>query len=63
MTKTNMYSGNDKELAVAVCTRTYYKLNGHMPSIEELCMQLGKSYHELIRQMFERPAFVNACCA
>ena len=63
MTKTNMYSGNDKELAVAVCTRTYYKLNGYMPSIEELCRQLGRSYHDLISQMFARPAFVKACCA
>ncbi len=63
MAQTNIFTDNDHELEVAVCTRTYFKLNGYMPSIDELCRQLGKGYRELIGQLLNRPAFVSACCA
>ena len=63
MTQANFYTNNEKELSIAVCASTYFKLNGHMPSIDELCRQLGRGYRELIGQMFARPAFISACCA
>ena len=62
--KTNTsYSEQDNELTVAVCTSTYYRLNGFMPSIDELCVQLGNGYRALVVKLMNRPGFVEAICA
>ena len=63
MTGKHVFCENDNELTVAVCACTYYKLNGYMPGIDELCSQLGSGYRTLVIQLLNRPAFVKACCA
>lgn len=63
MTGTRCYSDSNRELTVAVCISTYYRLNGRMPSIEELCSQLGSGYQGLAIKMMNSRTFVEACCA
>ena len=63
MNRIDILSENDCELAVAVCTSTYYRLNGCMPSIDELCGQLGSGYRTLVIKLMNRPAFLEAVCA
>lgn len=63
MNRTDIISENDSELTVAVCTSTYYRLNGRIPSIDELCGQLGSGYRSLVIRLMNRPAFLEAVCA
>lgn len=43
------YDYKELKQILAVCSTTFYNLNGFLPDLEELCRQVGAEYRTAIR--------------
>lgn len=51
------YNNRELEQLLAVCTSTFYNLNGFLPDMEELCRQIGNEYRNAIGRLLGAPMY------
>lgn len=57
------YNTRELEQLLAVCTSTFYNLNGFLPDVEELCRQIGSEYSAAIRRLLGAQPFSEGAVA
>jgi hypothetical protein len=57
------YNMKELEQLLAVCTSTFYNMNGFEPDAEELCRQIGGEYSAAIYSLTGTPALADQSMA